>query len=86
MKAMMVVAGLLAPLTAGGSSPADLPPRAPADAAQRDVDRRFWAGQADMKRLRAESWREMQRQHADMTPEGLRPRPDPQRPGLRQEP
>ena len=54
----------------------------PADAARRDLDRRFWAGQAEMERLRAETWRDIQRQQdartpEELWPEALRPRPSP---------
>jgi hypothetical protein len=71
MRSILIVAGLLAsiPLAA---LPQTWPREHPADAAQRDIDRRFWAGQAEMDRLRAETWRDMQRQQDQRTPEGLR--------------
>ena len=85
MKATLIVAAVLIAIPLAALSQT-FPREHPADAAQRDIDRRFWAGQAEMDRLRAETWRDMQRQQGDRTPEGLRPRPDPQRPGLRQGP
>ena len=79
MRTMLIAAAVLAaiPLAA---LPQTWPREHPADAGRGDLNRQFWAGQAEMERLRAETWRDMQRQQDLRTPEGLRPeglRPHP---------
>ena len=74
----VVASGLLAALPlAAQQSPHTLPREHPADAARRDIDRRYWGGQAEMDRLRAETRRDVERQRDQRAPEGLRQPPLP---------
>ncbi len=78
MKAMLVVSGLLVapPLSAQPPS-LTFPREHPADAARRELDRRFQAEQAEMGRLRDAPRRDVERQRDLRTPEGPRPSPPP---------
>ncbi len=70
---LLAISGLLVSLPSAAQPPAHTFREHPADAARRDVDGRFRAGQVETDPLRAETRQDVRRQRDQSTPEGLRP-------------